>query len=184
MLPPLRDLPPRKPDEEVKRCTNRQNPRRAALARKHYFEGLVCDLNDPYSEQAKRRKTHRFVGMLQRMHDAREGTAFFHDPPSHGRGHGTKGEGKGQGKGQDKGQVRTQERWTAGLVAAGLDVGPWTDRRVWDQHQQQQEQQQQQPWAAGTWGGTAWGSSTGPGPSGPSPTAGATWWGQPGTWRR
>ena len=76
MLPPLRDLPPRKPDEEVKRCTNRQNPRRAALARKHYFEGLVCDLNDPYSEQAKRRKTHRFVGMLQRMHDAREGTAF------------------------------------------------------------------------------------------------------------
>ena len=94
-----------KPDSDIKRYS--------------YFEGLARDLADPNSAKAQARdETRRFAGLLQRMDDAREGKAYFHDP-SH---KGDKGKGKGK-------QMRIADRWTKGLVAAGLDVGPYTDRR-------------------------------------------------------
>ena len=89
------------------------------IGRYSYFEGLARDLAGPISAQEQALdKTRRFTGLLQRMDDAREGKAYFHDP-SH---KGDKGKGKGK-------QMRIADRWTKGLVAAGLDVGPYTDRR-------------------------------------------------------
>ena len=107
-----------KPDSEVKRYTNTRNWWVAAKARKRYFENLVRDLQDPDSESAKQRKTRRFAQLLLRMDEARRGRRFFHNPPQ---------------KGMGKGRETVSERWTGQLVAAGLDVGPYTDRRRHDQ---------------------------------------------------
>ena len=82
---------------------------------------VQCNRVIPISAQEQALdKTRRFTGLLQRMDDARKGKAYFHDP-SH---KGDKGKGKGKGK-----EMRIADRWTKGLVAAGLDVGPYTDRR-------------------------------------------------------
>ena len=63
------------------------------IRRYSYFEGLARDLADPISAQEQARdETRRFTGLLQRMDDAREGKAYFHDP-SH---KGDKGKGKGK----------------------------------------------------------------------------------------
>ena len=81
ILPVLRHgiLCKTKPDSDIKRYS--------------YFEGLARDLADPNSAKAQARdETRRFTGLLQRMDDAREGKAYFHDP-SH---KGDKGKGKGK----------------------------------------------------------------------------------------
>ena len=144
VLPPLVEAEVESmPDIEVKRYSNIKSAKVAAKARRRYFEGLVKDLQDPESEKAKQRQTHRFEALLCRMDAARQGRTYFHDPapePS----------GKGKSSGKGKGKVTIQERWTVGLVVAGLDVGPYTDRR---QQQQQQRQQQPQPWQ---WHGGGW----------------------------
>ena len=63
------------------------------IGRYSYFEGLARDLAGPISAQEQALdKTRRFTGLLQRMDDAREGKAYFHDP-SH---KGDKGKGKGK----------------------------------------------------------------------------------------
>ena len=151
MLPLLGEDWANKPDAEVKRYSNKKSPHQAYAARKRYFEGLLRDLEDPGSEKAQRRKTRRFSGLLRRMEDARQGRAYFHDPaqPS------GKDKGESKGKGQGKGKVSTTERCTAALVAAGLDVGPYTDRRR-HQQQQQRQQQQQQLWRWSQWHGSGW----------------------------
>jgi hypothetical protein len=140
----------RKPDSKIVLYSNTKNWWVAAAARKRYFEGLVRDLQDPDSELAKQRKTWRFAQLLRRMEDARRGRTYFHDPApapepyDKGEGKGSS-EGKGQSKGKDKGKGTIQERWTGQLVAAGLDVGPYTDRRRHQQWWQRQQQWWQQP---------------------------------------
>ena len=108
-----------KPDSDVKPYPNKKTWWAKKSATKRYFEGLARDLADPNSEQARARKTRRFAGLLQCMNDAWEGKVYFHDP-SH---KGDKGKGKGKGK-----EMPTEELWTKRLVAAGLDVGPYTYR--------------------------------------------------------
>ena len=166
----------KKPDDEIKRYSNKRSAKVQAKARRRYFEGLARDLANPNSRQAKARTTKRFTGLLTRMENARACRAYFHDPQPQRpqRPQSPCAKSKGTSKGSQ--QISTTERWTSRLVAAGLDVGPYTDRL---QHEQQQQQQQQAHWhrhpyygyghgygsRSHGWaqqGGSSWGSSYGP----------------------
>ena len=102
-----------------KRYPNRNTFEAKQSAMNRYYAGLARDLADPYSMKARERTTRRFQPMLHRMDLAKMGHVFFHDPSDIGD------KGKGKGKGKRRG---TEEFWTGGLVAAGLNVGPYTCR--------------------------------------------------------
>ena len=103
-----------------KRYPNRNTFEAKQSAMNRYFAGVVRDLATPYSIRARARTTRHFQPMLYRMDDARMGRLYFHDPSD---SRGDKGKGKGKGK-----RRRTEEFWIERLVAAGLDVGPYTSR--------------------------------------------------------
>ena len=102
-----------------KRYPNRHTFEAKQSAMKRYYAGLARDLADPYSIQARARTTRRFQPLLHRMDHVRMGHLYFHDPSDRGD------KGKGKGKGKRRG---TEEIWTGRLVAAGLNVGPYTCR--------------------------------------------------------